>query len=820
MESSLALIITSGAASLAVATSLWAVNASLQAKRLRQQWHGLKRKLDSQVGRAGDLSAADPDALLIWDEGKGALLRGLLPTLEDGGVQAPDRLDGAGLDHLMPAAPAISDQDAETAGRGHKKARALVAGRFEALLANLDPATRARFAQSLTTLRDRGTAFTLLLKRLDGTLLEATGRPAGAQALVRLRDVSNERAEIERLNLRLSETAAEHEAVTGFLKQAPVPMWRRNRDLKLTWVNDAFAAAVDAPSPEDVLARHLEMDGGDRGLAADALDKGAIAQDRRVSIVGGTRKVLDFTDVPVADSVFGFAVDVSEAEDLKRESERQADAHRQTLDKLRTAVAIFGADKRLTFFNRAYAELWQLDGAWLKETPEDGEILDRLRTEGRLPEQNDFRAWRRARLELYTEVLVEQDELWHLPDGRTLRVLCRANPQGGLIYLYDDVSDQMTLERRYNALIGVQRATLDNLHEAVALFGTDGRLKLHNAAFAELWGLADAQLGEEPHFDRLTEHCAPLVETHNTWSHIAEGVLSLQRRMEPARLVRQDGRVLEATIEVLPDGRSLLSFLDVTAANQVEQALRERTEALEAADHLKSKFMATVSYHLRTPLQAVIGFAELLDSGLAGALSDKQAAYVGNIVQSANDLHDLIEDVLALSMIEAGTLTLDLAPMDVQGVLEAARLFAIDSAQDTAVRIDIECAEDVGEVLADERRVKQVLFNLLTNAVAYTPEGGRIRVAAKRDGAGVRLSVSDTGKGIPGAAQAGVFDRFESVGRGEDGGARGAGLGLALVKSFVELHGGWVSLESREGQGTTVSCYLPANPQVVGQAAE
>jgi signal transduction histidine kinase len=590
----------------------------------------------------------------------------------------------------------------------------------------------------------------------------------------------------------------------------------------LFWVNQAYAKAVEATTPEEAVSRRMELESSERALATLASREDEVKTKRRYVVVDGERRAVNLIAIPSADGTGGIALDMSAVDDAEQQLERHIDTQQETLDKLHTGVAIFGADTKLVFFNDAYAQLWELDRKWLEERPGEGEILEHLREHRRLPEQADFKSWREARLGLYHE-LVDSDDFWHLPDGRTLRVITRAHPFGGLIYLYEDVTDQLSLESSYNTLISVQSATLDHLHEAVAVFGSDGRISLVNAAFAETWSLSPTTLKDAPHFRDLTKVCAPQLESDHMadgreWSRIAACItgVSADKELEPGRLHRKDGRILDFSVEPLPDGRTLLTFLDVTDTATIERVLRERNEALETAGRLKSEFISNVSYQLRTPLNSIIGFGEMLDGGLVGELSDRQKEYTSHILQSSGQLRDMVNDILDLAMIEAGTISLDLGEVEIADLLENARQVASTRAGESNISVDVVCPEDIGTITADERRLRQILFNLTSNALRFSEGGGQIEIGAERTQAGVDIWVKDTGMGIPPEAQEAVFERFATLQHDR----RGAGLGLALVKSFVELHGGGVTLESEPAKGTRVIFHLPDSAQPAEQAAE
>ncbi len=377
--------------------------------------------------------------------------------------------------------------------------------------------------------------------------------------------------------------------------------------------------------------------------------------------------------------------------------------------------------------------------------------------------------------------------------------------------IWEDVTDALALERNYNTLIAVQRETLDNLFEGVAVIGANGRLRLSNPAFGSMWQIPSFELANEPHISEIVERMAELLEPVEDWQTEKERLIGILtgRETHSGRFERSDGSVLDFATVPLPDGAVLLSYLDVTASINMERALRERNEALETADRLKSEFIANVSYELRTPLNTIIGFTEILAGQYFGDLNDRQIEYSTGIMESSNRLLMLIDDILDLATIEAGHMSLELDSIDLKAVLSSSLGLIRERARQKSIELENDCPDDIGTIVADERRLKQALFNILSNAVKFTPENGSIRISAQRQDGNVVLTTSDSGIGISAEDQERVFEKFE---RGSSAEARrsGAGLGLALVKSFVELHGGKVELQSAADVGTKVICTLPA----------
>ncbi|MEN3211485.1 PAS-domain containing protein [Methylorubrum populi] len=667
---------------------------------------------------------------------------------------------------------------------------------------------------AVATLRERGTGFRMNLRSLAGRFIEAQGQAVGGRALLRLRETTEERRELIELRHRLEEAKRGLSALAGLLDALPQPVWHRDTAGALAFVNTAYAAAVEAPNREAALSHGLELlDRSAREQIARQTGRpGLVAQPLRLSaVVAGARRTLDVSESTLETGRVGIAVDVSELESVRADLQRQMDANVRTLDQLPTAVAMFDARQRLIFHNAAYQRLWDLDPAFLEGRPLDGEILDRLRAARKLPEQADFRSWKTDVLAAYRAV-EPTDTPWYLPDGRTLRVVADPNPQGGLTYLYHDVSESMKLASRYDALMKEQAETLEALKEPVAVFGADGRLTVANRAFAATWRLDPATLAGKPHVDAVIAACRALTPDQSPWAGIRQSItgLSETRSGHACRLDINDGTVLDCSSQPLPLGATLLTFIDVTASANVERALTEKNDALERASQLRDTFVHHVSYELRSPLTNIIGFTQLLGDETVGALNERQREYSEHIMRSSAALLVIINDILDLASIDAGSLELQRETIDVRATVDAAVRGIEDRLAESDIRLDLDVPEGVGSVFADGKRVRQILFNLLSNAVGFSEPGQQVRVEARREGAELRLTVIDRGRGIAPEVIDRVFDRFESNTLGTK--HRGVGLGLSIVRSFVELHGGRVEIHSAPGTGTRVTCLFPVEP--------
>src|SRR5262249_45232837 len=213
-------------------------------------------------------------------------------------------------------------------------------------------------------------------------------------------------------------------------------------------------------------------------------------------------------------------------ETAEGELSRHINAHREVLENIHAAVAIYGPDKRLAFFNSAFAELWEVETDWLAGHPSLDELLERLRERRRFPEFADFRLFKRQQLGMFTSLIEPQQELMHLPDGRTLSLSVSPLPFGGLIFVYEDVTDRLALERSSNTRAEVHRETLDDLVEGIAVFGSDGRLKLHNPAYRKIWDLSELDLAGEPHISEIVEKTRKFYDDGGDWPALRADVIA------------------------------------------------------------------------------------------------------------------------------------------------------------------------------------------------------------------------------------------------------------------------------------------------------
>ncbi len=673
----------------------------------------------------------------------------------------------------------------------------------------LAEALHARHPEAIDALLADGTEFDA---RDGGWRIE--GRPVNGTAWLRLWQAGPE-----------AEAAPESEAGdaeeggygAGLIADAsPSPTWVLDHDGRLVWANRAWLTEVKCPSIEAARKVQASFDRGADQLAAEAGRIGTRQEGFRWTAGEGRRRAWKILAEPLTTGgdgpVLVFAIDMTEAEETRDTLRRHVEAHDETLNHLADAVAIFGPSRRLAFHNTAFQTLFNIDPAWLDERPTHAELLDRLRQRRMLPEVIDYAGWKVRELEFYEATEAAADDSWSLPDGRTLRVVRQPHPLGGILLLFSDITGELSLRSRFNAQLQVQTATLDKLNDAVAVFGSDGRLRLHNEAFEAFWGLNAERLNEAGHFEAVAELCKTTLPDAALW-------LGLKARVadpDPESRVpisgegrTTDGRIAAWQTRPLPDGATLVAFSDVTARRELEQALAQREAALKESQALKREFVGSVSYELRTPLTTIVGYSELLET--MGDLPDRSRQHAGAIRIAAAQLTGSIDDVLDMAQIDAGEMELSLGDVRIRDLFAEAVEKHRPRIEGRGATLKASAPANLPPIRADARRLAQAINYLLDNAGRAVSEGGAVSLKAETNASEIRVRVEDTGRGIPYHLQAHVFDRFVKRERG------GPGVGLALVKALVELHGGWAEVESEPGKGAAFILHLPL--EATGEAA-
>ncbi|MGF7148051.1 signal transduction histidine kinase [Sphingomonas zeicaulis] len=717
----------------------------------------------------------------------------------DGRVEAPERLaDWLGLPQLPTF---IGDIAGEEVG--------LSADDADLLVKDISAAQRSA-GSFVRTVRAQGSTRTLMIRGAAA----GTGLSAAGGVILWFFDATESETEIGRLGREAARLASAFDALSALIDTAPMPMWHRGEGLGLTLVNQAYVRAVEGGSVAAVVERGIEL--VDSGAELSPTATAATARDENRTIVrtapatiNGERRMLRIVDVPLGDlGVAGYAIDIEDEEQARGAMRRFAATQRDMLDRLSGGVAQFGPDRALVFSNQPFRRMFNMKSEWLADAPEFDRVLERMREGGRLPEVRDFPGWKAERRDWFRAADGAIEENWLLPAGAHMRVVGHPLPDGGLLLIFEDRTEQIQLASARDTLLRVRAATFDNLFEGVAVFAADGRLQMWNNRFRSIWGFDERLLDAHPRIDQLAEVAGQALANPSRAGLIRElvRVATVERGQRSGRVAFADGRHFDFAAVPLPDGNALFTMLDISDSRRIEQALRDKNEALEAAGKDSAGFMGNMSYELRTPVTAIAGFAEMLAGGFAGDLPEAAEPYVVSIRSEVARLSTLIDNMLDLSQRGAGGIAIEKTVFDLATTMNAVAETLDMSARARAIDLAVQTEESLGSIEGDDRRIRQALDHLVRLAIAGMPEGGRVLLHGDGTVAGARLIVSDDGPGMDEAAQARAFERPIE---GDVGGEGQPASALLIARDIVEAHGGTLNLVSEPGEGTMITIVLP-----------
>ncbi len=719
----------------------------------------------------------------------------------DGRIEAPDRLARwIGLDKVPDYLSELSGAD----GRG------LTEQQIDDLTRNVRRTQRTARPFRMAVPVAPGSGKSLAM---HGSLADPAVSPGGA-ALVWVFDFSDSEAELAQLREEAARAREDFGALVGLIEAAPMPMWFRGADMLLRLVNKAYVSAVGAESADQVVADQIELVETVNGRTAAQVAQQAA--DRRQPIerilsatIDNARRTIRVTDLPLmGEGIAGYAVDIEEMEEQAREFRAFREAQRSMLDQLSIGVAQFDAAHRMTFANQPFHRVFALPPGVVNERTTFQQMLLIARENGRIPEVRDFPAWRNELAEWFLRD-EPHEEAWPLPDSTHLRIIAQPLPDGGLVMIAEDRTEQLALSATRDTLLRTRTATFDNLFEALAVFAPDGHLELWNRGFPGAWGIDPEVLDGHPQAEDLLEAIAKNLADPAAVSRINQVIraATLDRKKSDDRIELSDGRTLDFAGVPLPDGNGLLTVLDVTASRQAEEALRERNRALEEADAVMTRFLANMSYEFRTPLTSIGGFAELLTSGIAGELTPQAKEYAQAISLSVGKLTEQVENVLDLSQSEAGLMPLRKTELELLPFITQIVRKQEGRILDGELTLDLKGNPDKS-VTADPQQLRRAISQLLDNAINGTPRGGRIVVDIGRKRGETKIIISDNGRGMSQHELARALEgiRMSSDGKGIE---RRQGLGIPLARQLIEAHDGTLDIQSRKNGGTTATITLP-----------
>jgi signal transduction histidine kinase len=594
--------------------------------------------------------------------------------------------------------------------------------------------------------------------------------------------------------------------------------WEMDAELRFTFMSESTQLPTTSTAQILVGQRFTEIattqgKNGEWGALADLLKARLPFRDTRISFhdVHGVTHHLSFSGLPVFDERGGFTGYRGIARDLTllvRAEAHAAIAQSRLMDAIESIPECFmllDGEDRLVLCNSRYREV-------------NAAIADRLVAGTPLADiyraSLECGAVRPASGTLDARFKTDAPEVGECRLGdRWFQISERRTHDGGSVVVQTEITALKRREQELAEKSALLRATLDNMRQGLFVLDDQLRLKLWNDRVCEIFDIKPSGLSVGlPIAGPIRTLAQRGLYGPGKAEDLVEKRVAAMRKSPASteELNLPDGRVIECRLSPMPDGGLVGTYLDISGRKRVEAILRQAKEEAELASRTKTEFLANISHELRTPLNAIIGFAEILSGQIFGKLGDERYVhYAADIRDSGQHLLTLINDVLDVSKIEFGKLELNEEPVDIVAVLESCMRLMRDRAEEAGLELRSELPKEVPFIQADARRFKQILLNLMSNAVKFTPAGGRVAVRVSLPTDGVSIAVVDTGIGI---ARSDLDKALRPFGQIDSRMARkyqGTGLGLPLTKSMIELHGGTLTLDSEAGSGTTATIWLP-----------
>jgi len=601
-------------------------------------------------------------------------------------------------------------------------------------------------------------------------------------------------------------------------------IWETGADLSITYVSDRIAEITGFPKERFIGRRRWELpsDPGPQGWQPHiaAVERHEVLEDFEYSAddAFGARRTYRINGKPIFDKDGGFlgyrgtGTDVTAEVAARREAEQKRELLETIFENLGQGVSVVDEKLNVVAFNHRFLELFGIPEGAIRSGCSLESLLRFHAGRGEYGEEDVERAIRK-RLALAGSFHPFAFE-HRRPDGTLLAVRGQPLPSGGSVTTFRDVTAERKAEAALQESEHRLREVIDRALDAYISINAQGMIIDWNPAAVEIFGwtqqealgrnLADLVMPER----YREQHLAGLRRLVETGRGRLEG-----RRIELPALRRSGEEFLiELTISAQRAGGRLLfnAFIrDITERKEAERSLMLAKEAAEVANQAKSQFLANMSHELRTPLNAILGFSDIIARRMMGPLEGRYVEYARDIHKSGDHLLALINDILDISSVEAGKLVLEPAPVDLYDVTQSCLELLGQAARSAGVTLVNEVPADAQRLLADPRRLRQILLNLVGNAVKFSHRESSVFVRLGGDAGHVTLEVIDHGIGMAPELVEQVFEPFVQLRTGADRAHEGTGLGLALVRQFVALHGGTIRLESAPGKGTTAIVAFP-----------
>jgi signal transduction histidine kinase len=606
------------------------------------------------------------------------------------------------------------------------------------------------------------------------------------------------------------------ENLSGILDVLPLYVWQKNRDLKITYCNKRYADVIES-TKDSVIANNLQLFTAPKS----DIDRNMYAPPSRRAcehvIVKGKRRLLDITETPFVGSSLsvGFAIDITDNESLQNEYKNYRKQMEDTLEDISIPIAIFDENTELIFANSAITKLFGTEASYVYYGKKFTEILDALFNSGAIMSPSEDDHYKEKVRSLFSDIIEPYLTTIHVKNGRTMNVNISPNHGGGLIFIFEDISDKVALEREVHSLSAIQQETLDHLKEGVIVFGSDLRIKMTNAAINEIWNKKNGDKTFEIHIkDFITDSKTLFSSDAEMERLIAKFVGMTGQRIEFSDTISlANGKAINYSYIPLSYGLHLIRFIDITDKAILERTLQEKTDIVSQIDKVKSTLISNISFELRAPLNTIIGFSEILEKQYFGELNDRQLEYCHGIMGSTKRLVEVVDAVINLANIEAGQLKLKYDEVFLTKFIDDIISLFYARAKSLGITLRTNFTDEHISVFLDENSMKQAVFHIISLNMKLTPARGEIVISvnfpAGHNTEYFDLIVSNMNIKLPEEELERIKEslKIDLIDGQIDSSPE---FGIVLSNNIIKLHGGTLSIIAAEtGNDMVMKCTIP-----------
>ena len=563
-----------------------------------------------------------------------------------------------------------------------------------------------------------------------------------------IEDITDKNKKRQKEDVTYAQTLKEKKIIAHVADNIPMALWHRNSQGRIDYCNETYANALDC-SPAKIKTENLDLfsknDINLHSLSEQSLAKHQSSTTRQYAVIQGKRRFVEVGIYPIAEtfSTVGYALDISETEDLSSKLSLTTSAYHEIFNTISIPIAVFDEHKNLHYYNTAYTQLFDFKESFLEKNITFADILDDLRTRKKIPEHANFKEYKKKRAELFNNIIKPIEEFIDLPNEDTLRVRIAPYPLGGLIFVYENITDKLNLERGVNTLLAVQKETINHLYEALIVIEKNGKIQFLNQSMERLFHIQNAKTLVGTPFNAWTAIFKNFFldeKQHTNWTQYLSS-LFINRHPINERLFLLNDLVINWFYTPLPDGSHMLGFLNVSEEWNNERQLKAYSLDLEKKNTLKQNYINQVTHELQKPINNIIGFSKSLTQQLFGKLNEKQLNYCQLIETNTENVKFLIDDVLCLIGLDQYSLTITPHPFILQNMLSSFRSMIEPIFQEKGVDFTITSKAEEIKVIGSEKHLKQALFAIVKDLTIYTPERASININIKSDKAGKHLTI-------------------------------------------------------------------------------